>query len=1240
MDSGGDSATFPLEQLWPYEYGELIDDATSSLLPVLKAPTRSMLSKSSVLRLLSLTLHLILVGLHLGLIFIWAFGPGHRLLVSVERQWIVSLLITISSTFFTTLYLALLVFVTQTLSMRRDLQIRQTLTATHDKAAAWAGLGSALFYIWQQRAVSASTTGVLMIACYLTNIALLHVSVPNVILLQSVNISHPVLVATKGLPFFPPDYTRPITHSPRVVTFTRATLQMLPLVLKNADGEGLHEGTLYDVLEPNDGSGNVTVNATGFNISCRFFPEAHRIAFDVYHGRDDELRNRSVALDSRERVVVSIPPLVPNIIQSRSSPTLLDESNPYHANWAASVFMHTTIPIVDSGGNFGPMLNFTPAVQTFRCFQSLIPQSAIIDAKSRKVLEIRPSIYKTSSAWIPSTTESDQLSHDFIDTWGVWYGSDNTEFPQRISPYSGVLSVADVYLIQKFNLVAADASKRPSNVALHDLENALSTIVAAMFWTVGHVSPTYGSVVEANIEQSTIETAPEPPILLPGNATVLEITSGTRLNARVAVGFAASTVLIIVSLRYSLNQKQFSNDEDLAIDGAGILHTIWLYRNHPDLDKVLTQVSHPSNDNLRQAGMVTTDFCGLQLRQAGTALLDFIEDSASNSHPHQERERWLHSTPTRGGAKGQNTPQHSADTLTHELREPKSFMQLSLQSLRLASWALHLTLIGMHSVLLFMWARGPEYRLGFSIYSSLLVFISQTLSTRRDLQIQQPLTTTHDNAAAWAGLGSATLHIWNQRAVWSSITGVLSAFLFLGHIALLQIAMPNVILLQVVTANRTVVVETEGLPSYPLLYRDASKFESSDLWDPVARGSLYSLPSVLWNADSPGLHEGSLYALFHPRNAAAGNVTVEATGFNITCNTVPEAHIMHRVVPFNSVDNYQLALDAAEEIVGGIPPTGPNIISHFNPVNSRGLGNTSLYLYSTIPIVDSSGTGEMWLKVTRRLPPVQPFRCTQSLVRQKAVIDAKSRKVLDIQPSIHKTSSTWTSPLVDPDSTEVASANPFIESWGRWYSAMPGSELPHITVGSMGYDDYVSVADLHLIQQFNLIASDVSKRPSQISLHDLENALSRIVAGMFWSLGHVAPFHDPIIEESNMVLLVPPPERPTLAKGSVTLSEVITEICLDILAGLIASIELARLSLRYSLYHGIPKDASDAAVDGIGILHTIWLYRDHPELKRVLLQIGCPTDTNLRRAGMVHIRLSGQMQKPQVQESFDLVSTS
>jgi hypothetical protein len=50
-------------------------------------------------------------------------------------------------------------------------------------------------------------------------------------------------------------------------SFASESLYYLPYVNASAT-IGLHEGTLYEVLEPNTGTGNASVEATGFNITC------------------------------------------------------------------------------------------------------------------------------------------------------------------------------------------------------------------------------------------------------------------------------------------------------------------------------------------------------------------------------------------------------------------------------------------------------------------------------------------------------------------------------------------------------------------------------------------------------------------------------------------------------------------------------------------------------------------------------------------------------------------------------------------------------------------------------------------------------------------------------------------------------------------------------------------------------------------------------------------------------------
>ncbi|KAJ7763002.1 hypothetical protein B0H16DRAFT_1805847 [Mycena metata] len=145
---------------------------------------------STNLGLLSLVLH-VLIALHLALIGIWAGSVEHRLVFSLDNQKSVSFLITTIAQIFGTIYSALLVFVTQTLWMRRSLQLDRTLTAIHDHAAAWTGIGSALLHVWHQKAAAASLTGTFAVFLYLGNVLILHISTPALFSLQTFTFTRP-----------------------------------------------------------------------------------------------------------------------------------------------------------------------------------------------------------------------------------------------------------------------------------------------------------------------------------------------------------------------------------------------------------------------------------------------------------------------------------------------------------------------------------------------------------------------------------------------------------------------------------------------------------------------------------------------------------------------------------------------------------------------------------------------------------------------------------------------------------------------------------------------------------------------------------------------------------------------------------------------------------------------------------------------------------------------------------------
>ncbi|KAJ6605554.1 hypothetical protein DFH09DRAFT_1121575 [Mycena vulgaris] len=576
-------------------------NSARSLLPRSReAPKTSPLTSSKTLRLGSLILHSSLVAIHVALIGISATALEHRVIFSLEYQTRTSLAITAISTTVGTIYSALLVFITQTLFMRKSLQTEQTVTATHDTASAWAGIGSASFQIWHQKAVPASITGVLSAFLYLACILVLHITTPVLFSLETFNSSSSVPVGTQNV-------LHAFTNNLSISEYMPGSLYYLPSTIGKTTNLGLYKGTLYDVLDiDSGGTGNATVNATGFNIACGYLPNTElNFTHGAWFGMLDD--GNSFEIQSTLSGVISTAFLAKVTLRN-------------------SVIFYSTIPILDSTGSPGPMITLDPpmnfsvsAIQIFECSQTLISQAAVVDAQSRQLLSVEPGIEKSTSTWGPyagspqRTTLSD--TNPLVYAWGNVYSSmPASQFPRDsndIPSDTQFVSVADLYLIQNLNL--RPVNDAPANVTLHELENALSEVASSMF---GPIPPTQGQIAQSSDKVRkfwTIEEVSNPLLLLPGSAAVEKISTQARLD--LSAGLVASTALLVLSLPSSLFNGSAKKDSDLSIDGTRILHAIWLYRNHPELETLLEHVEHPTHDNLRQARMVRTRLTTGQMRK-------------------------------------------------------------------------------------------------------------------------------------------------------------------------------------------------------------------------------------------------------------------------------------------------------------------------------------------------------------------------------------------------------------------------------------------------------------------------------------------------------------------------------------------------------------------------------------------------------------------------------------------------
>ena len=169
----------------------------------------------------------------------------------------------------------------------------QMLTATHDESTAWSSLGSALLVLFKQTRLAASVVDVLFVTIDLIGIATLHILTLSLFNLQVFEQSNRTTIITQiGMPKITFNgLTSPCGWWPTVTT-------LLPY-LSRADLNniiGVQEGTLYDILSDNNGTGSVAVGAQAFNAMCGSVPNMN-ITVDGMTPTDQTNYNVSIQYD-------------------------------------------------------------------------------------------------------------------------------------------------------------------------------------------------------------------------------------------------------------------------------------------------------------------------------------------------------------------------------------------------------------------------------------------------------------------------------------------------------------------------------------------------------------------------------------------------------------------------------------------------------------------------------------------------------------------------------------------------------------------------------------------------------------------------------------------------------------------------------------------------------------------------------------------------------------------------------
>ncbi|KAF7330652.1 hypothetical protein MSAN_02450400 [Mycena sanguinolenta] len=835
-----------------------MDHLVDRLEPSVATERKGFLRKH-LLSALCFTLHLWLVLVHVAILISAIKHWEHRFTFPIEHQTTVSFWTTVVTQSFGTIYCALLVFVTQRLAMRHNLGLTKTLTAAHDCISAWAGLGSALTTLLNQVFVPASVFGTLNIVGYLGCISVLHITIPAILSLEAFNATVAVSAITSGFP----EYANSMSINSTQDYMTTFPARFLPWrgIFDDSLTLGLSGSSLYEMLKNTTSRpGQAQVAALGFKISCGY------LSADSLNPRDPAPEATGFMFDIGENPAVQIfPSVLPNEV------SIINNND-------NSIYMYTTATVVDSHGAQGSPFIFsqqspsflqnitginlkTSQIQFLQCFKSSVAQSGVIDSQSNAIAagSLYPNIQENYSAWIlASEVVAPAQSSSLLDSWSEILGhqqenNDDGTPEEYLMTYLGLNPLTNV----------------SSVVSLHDIENALSNLVAMIFWTAGHVQVNPWYIKYSLDPNGDVPDAGAFPVLDSGNATILQLeTTQVRLTSNlivVIVGLATSVVEMLLCIPFLLAAIQ----HPVGPQSAGLLHTIWLWRNHRGFSPQLRNVHWPRETTLRKAGLIP-------LQQHATEY----------GHRHT---KWEHSK----NPQDEGVPRdHWSSTMAAHLLGPEhATMCLVLHILLVVAYVAALVFAVARKEHSVIFSINKQQNVSFlckvattafgTIYYTVLIYWTQRLAVACLIQQHSLLAATHDKVWAWTGTGSALSALYHQIKWPTSSVGIFAILLYWGAISILHVTTPALVSVESFNFSVPTNVETRSIPQW------SDNSHSSTLLYLTTTGPFLPWINYLDPSKKIGLSNASLYDVLEQSYPGSGPTGISAVGFNISCGYVP-----------------------------------------------------------------------------------------------------------------------------------------------------------------------------------------------------------------------------------------------------------------------------------------------------------------------------------------------------------------
>ncbi|KAG1733529.1 hypothetical protein EDB19DRAFT_1911515 [Suillus lakei] len=547
-------------------------------------------------------LHGTLVAIHIILLIFRVHHWEHHITLPFTAKndgfWPVVLSASLQA--FYTIYTAILLFLTQRLAISRTLARRRKLTAIHDISGAWAGLGSALSSVWRQTVIPASWWTTLAVTAYLASISALHVTSSTLLQFQTFNTSMVTSVPTTLGWIDDESYNSGANWG--FITPSIPVINQLPGLVT----AGLSNTTVYDTPKTASIVGNATVNVTTITSRCGLLPNVAYSAntstviapctvdgtrFSLVLSANIPWSDQIYVLQSHEMQFDGSPPMVGGVVLMVS--TLLEIPPSVQKEVAVDMTWRYYLPS-------GETVPYVIRAYFMECLLLANTTYGVIDIQTKILLSPTP-ISQPSTQWdmFQWTNQSDIWKEEISFALA---SSANSGFDFGPSFQPIIPSIAAEYIMSSLGLNLANqylefSNSTPpvSNFTLRPdkLELAVAKAAAQLVWIAGQIGTPNGGLQPGN-----------------GMAYVSEELIILRLNINLLpLSFAASASVIMLGLALHMTRAfDVSRDSQAAtVPNIGVLQLLWLGHRSASINAVLEDVEHPTEDNLRRAGMI--DVC-------------------------------------------------------------------------------------------------------------------------------------------------------------------------------------------------------------------------------------------------------------------------------------------------------------------------------------------------------------------------------------------------------------------------------------------------------------------------------------------------------------------------------------------------------------------------------------------------------------------------------------------------------